>query len=234
MIYLLPPEKWFQRSLPDPVNRKITNSYLKAHHNGTHIRSLYCEEDFTALVGDPAFGIPLPSLLQFRKGLEPPEISLLANKLSRALEQFESADYAAEIESPWQLEIHPVEKTENYEGLRDLLSKDLREWPAWDLKIRVERPAESFLGDPLNRSWWFVLERLLAKSFPALLLWMLEWERLEHLAAAGELLAEPLSRNPNLNTLFLAAMEHFASGNTGHRNKLLEFAGEAMERITPA
>lgn len=55
------------------------------------------------------------------------------------------------------------------EELKKLVAQDLREWPAWDIKIRVERPAESFLSDPLNRSWWYVKERLLAKSFPAIL-----------------------------------------------------------------
>jgi hypothetical protein len=52
------------------------------------------------------------------------------------------------------------------------------------------------------------------------------------LAAKEALRGEPLSLNPNLNTLFLAATEHFASGNRVHRNKLLELTGEAIGPVT--
>lgn len=74
------------------MSRRITIALIFAHYN--------CEGDFTALVGDSVSGVPLPSILQYRERLETDEITLVANKLSRALDHFESAEYFADIESP--------------------------------------------------------------------------------------------------------------------------------------
>lgn len=231
VVYLLPPERWFRRSFLDPVNRKLANPFLKGHHNTTRVRSIYCEEGFTALMGDPERGVALPLLLEAREGVSIEEVMKLLTRLSRALDQVESANHTIEIESPWQLLLYPEVEAWSEELQSKWIEGDLCDWPAWDWKIRVERPTESFFWSPLNESWQFCYERLLTKAFPALLLWMIEWKRLLQLAELGKLQSEPMSWDPKLDLILLAATEHFEPGKASHRARLLEFLEEISDTL---
>jgi hypothetical protein len=226
-ISLLLPEKWFEFSMIDSANRRMSTPFLKAHPNLTRVRSILCEEGFTALTGDGG-GIPLPAVMEVRQGLSPEEVLRIARKMAGALSQFESAEFHLDLFSPWQIEIHPVDPEKRRELFEHWVERDLSDWPAWDLRMRTERPPESFLPMQTGESWQMVSNRLLAKPFPALVIWMLEWKRLDWAARRRVLSTEPLSWNKNLNALFEATVEHFEAGNMTHRDRFLELLEEGL------
>ncbi|MDF1859523.1 MAG: hypothetical protein P1U87_04875 [Verrucomicrobiales bacterium] len=228
-ISLLLPEKWFESSMIDSANRRMSTLFLKAHPNLTRVRSILCEEGFTALTGD-AGGIPLPAVMEVRQGLSPEEILRIARKVAGALSQFESAEFHLDLFSPWQIEIHPVDPERRMELFEHWVERDLSEWPAWDVKMRAERPPESFLPMQTGESWQMISNRLLAKPFPALVIWMLEWKRLDWAARKRMLSREPLSWDKNLNALFEATVEYFETGNMNHRDRFLELLEEGVAR----
>lgn len=228
--YLLPPERWCDLSLVDPVNRRLSHPFLKAHHNGIRLRSVYCDEDFTVLFGDVSSGLPLPSLLTALGGVARDELFLLAGKLHRALAQFDSAGFDLALYSPWQVELH-IEQGVTHPGWERLIGESIAAWPPWEIKIRVERPAESFLPGPGEESWRRVFDSLNGKFFPTLIAWMLDWKRFQWSASEGTIEKEPVSWDKRLEALFEAAGEHLAPSHTAQREKFLAFVHEGTEPV---
>ncbi len=225
--YLFPADHWFDHSVVDSVNRRLSHPFLKSHHNGIRVRSVFCDENLTVLVTDPSLGIPLPALLSLYGGIPAGELLLLAGKLHRALAHFDSADFSLVINSPWQIEIHretdvaPVDWTL-------LVGIPLSRWPPWEIKIRVERPPETLSNRETQLAWNHIYDRLSQKFFPALCNWILDWERFEVAAEQGSLASLPLSPDGQLEALFLAAGEHLENGNTKHREKFLDLITEGL------
>lgn len=225
---LLPPEKWFASSAIDRVNRRTSSPFLKTHPNFPRIRSIFCDESLTAIVLQGEGGISLPTLLEARSGLAPREVVLLAGKVSRALSQFESADFEVVIESPWQIELHLVDGAATGILRDDWWHKPISEWPAWDVKIRVERPAESFVTGLAPESWLKIRDRLVRKDFPALVAWILGWRRFQIAMRQGSIEAEPIGEERGLDSLFGAVIEFYEPGKPGHRARFLELIGEGL------
>lgn len=225
--HLLPPESWFDLSLIDPLNRRLSHAFLKAHHHCPRIRSVYCDEHLTLLVGDPGDGVPLPSLMAAREGISSKDLLLVLGKLHRALAQFESAGYDAELMSPWQLELHP-EVGVIHPGWKSLLALEISAWPAWEVIVRVERPAECFLPGETNAAWEAVTGLLKGKFFPALTGWMLDWRRFQWAARAGALEAEPVTWDERLRPLFEAARDHLDPAQAAQREKFLALLEEGL------
>jgi hypothetical protein len=225
--YLLPADRWFEYSLVDPVNRRMSHPFLKSHHNGIRVRSVYCDENFTALFTDPSPGIPLPSLVSLYGGIPTSEMLLLAGKLHRALSQFDSADFKLEISSPWQIEIH-MEAGLATADWSHLIEIPISRWPPWEVKIRVESPPETLINREALLSWSHVYYGLSEKFFPAFCNWILDWERFEWAAREGSLESEPLSWDGRLESLFLAAGEHLENGNSKQREKFLALVTEGI------
>ena len=226
--YLLPPEHWFETSLVDPVNRRLSHPFLKAHHNGIRIRSVYCDESFTVLFGDRESGLPLPSLLAAFDGITCEAMLLIATKFHRALAQFDSAGFDLSLNTPWQVEIH-IESGVTHPGWESLLNGELQAWPPWEVKLRMERPTESFIPGENDISWRFVAATLSEKFFPALVVWMLGWKRFQQSTLQGTLEGEPLSGDPRLDALFQAAGEHLEPIHPGQREKFLSLVSEGIE-----
>lgn len=226
--YLLPPEHWFEASLVDPVNRRLSHPFLKSHHNAVRVRSVYCDEHSTVLFGDLSRGLPLPSLLGAFDGVSPDELLMVSGKVHRAMEQFESAGFNLQLSSPWQVEIH-LESGSSGVAWEQLLRVDLASWPPWEVKLRVEPPAESFVDGGSGVSWRFVLDRLSGKFFPALMAWMLDWKRFQLACRSGTIEIEVLNRDDRLDSLFKAAGEHFDAANPGHRGKFFSLLSEGLE-----
>ena len=226
---VLPPEGWFEQSFIDPVNRRLAVPFLKSHPNFTRVRSILCDDGFTALLGDPG-GIPIVALFEIRDGITAGEVLRLGEKIGRAFSQFESTDFSVELHSPWQLEIHAVEPKHAELLLSEWHDSPMEEWPAWDVKVRVERPAESFLPDCRSEiAWNKIKSRLGGKEFPALMVWMLEWKRLTWAAAQNTIDSEPLSWDQDMNALFVATTEFYESGNQAHRIRFLELISEGIQ-----
>lgn len=225
--YLLPPEGWFDLSLIDPLNRRLSHSFLKAHHHCLRIRSVYCDEHLTLLIGDPGDGIPLPSLMAAREGISSKDLLLVLGKLHRALAQFESAGYDAELISPWQLELH-LEVGVIHPGWKSLLAMEVSAWPAWEVIVRVERLAECFLPGETNSAWAAVLDLLRGKYFPAITAWMLDWKRFQWAGRAGALENEPITWDERLRPLFDAARDHLDPAQGTQREKFLALLEEGL------
>lgn len=225
--YLLPPESWFDLSLIDPLNRRLSHSFLKAHHHCLRIRSVYCDEHLTLLVGDPGDGIPLPSMMAAREGITSKDLLLVLGKLHRALAQFESAGYDAELISPWQLELH-LEAGVLHPGWKSLLAMEVSDWPAWEVIVRVERPAECFLPGETTSAWGAVEGLLRGKFFPALAAWMYDWKRFQWAARAGALENEPITWDERLRPLFDAARDHLDPLQGTQREKFLALLEEGL------
>jgi hypothetical protein len=224
---LLPPESWFDDSLVERLNRRLSHPFLKAHPNCLRVRSVYCDESVTLLAADAADSLPLPSLLCARDGLEPADLLLIAGKLHRALAQFDSAEFDPGLVSPWQVELH-LEGGVSHPGWERLLATEVAAWPAWDLLLRLERPAESVLPGTTNESFARVRECLGGKFYPALLAWMLDWRRFQWAARTGTIANEPASWDERLATLFEAAAEHLDPTKTGQREKFLAWFEEGL------
>jgi len=225
--HLLPPESWFGVSLIDFLNRRLSHPFLKAHHHCLRIRSVYCDEYFTLLVGDPSEGTPLPSLLAAGEGLVTGDLLLILGKLHRALSQFESAGFDAELISPWQIELH-LEAGVIHPGWKSLLSTEVSAWPAWEVIVRTERPAECFLPGETTSAWLGVRELLHGKFFPALVAWMLDWKRFQWAARAATLKREPVSWDERLLPLFEAARDHLDPTQGAQREKFLALLDEGL------
>lgn len=222
---ILPPEGWFEDSLVSSVNRKMATPFLSSHPNTMRIRSLFCEENFSLLIADPVSTIPLPTLFEMRGGFETADVLRIADKVRRALDQFDSADFEFEIETPWQIEIYFIREKEVADW-KELVSKSCQDWPVWDVRIRVEIPTESLLDSPERSSWHFVLKRLEGKAFPSLVAWMLEWRRLEWASRQGALEREPISWDRRFDSLFVAAGDYFKPCNPIHRERLVSLLKE--------
>jgi len=225
--HLLPPESWFELSLIDLLNRRLSHPFLKAHHHCLRIRSVYCDEHLTLLIGDPAEGIPLPSLLAAREGLPTSDLLLILGKLHRALAQFESAGFDADLISPWQLELH-LEAGVIHPGWKSLLGTEVSAWPAWEVIVRVERPAECFLPGETTTAWRGVRGLLRGKFFPSLVAWMLDWKRFQWAARADALAGEPVSWDERLIPLFEAARDHLDPTQGAQREKFLALLEEGL------
>lgn len=224
---LLPPEGWFENSLVQSVNRKMASPFLSSHPNTMRIRSLFCEEAFTLLVVDATPSIPLPALIELKGGLEAADALRIGEKTRRALDQFDSAGFEFEVETPWQIEIYFLRENE-IANWKDLISTSCRDWPVWEVRIRVEVPTESLFELPERSSWLFVLNRLEGKVFPSLIAWMLEWRRFEWASKRGVIEREPISWDRRFDSLFKAAGSYFEPGQPAHRERLLSLLGEGL------
>jgi hypothetical protein len=213
--------------LIDLLNRRLSHPFLKAHHHCLRIRSVYCDEHLTLLIGDPAEGIPLPSLLAAREGLPTGDLLLILGKLHRALALFESAGFDADLISPWQLELH-LEAGVIHPGWKSLIATEVSAWPAWEVIVRFERPAECFLPGETTTAWRGVRELLHGKFFPALVAWMLDWKRFQWAARADALAGEPVSWDERLIPLFEAARDHLDPSQGAQREKFLALLEEGL------
>lgn len=226
---ILPPEHWFERSLIDPLNRRLSHPFMKAHPQCPRVRAVYCDENLTLLTGDPVSSLPLPAVISLKDGLGVGEWLQLAGKLHRAFSQFESAGFAVALESPWQVELgFEAGGSQPRPPWNQLAGLGLEEWPAWDVLIRVERSSESFLPGGTNASWRHVMSRLGEKFFPALLAWGIDWKRFQWSARGGILGREPLSWDDRLLALFEAARDHLDAGSSRQREKFLTLLGEGL------
>ncbi|MEM7602327.1 MAG: hypothetical protein AAF357_13035, partial [Verrucomicrobiota bacterium] len=207
--------------------------FLSEHPNSLRTRSLLCEENFTLVVTDQRTAIPLPSLFEIKGGMETEDALRFARKIRRALDQFDSAEFHFEIASPWQVEI--VLLGDNEEGdWRSLVNNACSEWPVWDVRIRVEIPTEAVLESSERTAWNYLMNKMNGKSFPALVVWLLEWRRLEWAAKQGALDREPISWDMRFDSLFNAASDYFEPNNASHRERLLSLLEEGYHAEVPS
>jgi len=227
-LYLLPPERLFEESVIDPLNRKMFDGYLKSHPNGVRVRSLICESDFILLVADRFEGLPLPCFQARRAKFSSGDALAVVRQLDRVRCQFESARFPLGRLSPWQVELYF--ESAGPEDIPDLIEKTpIEDWPAWDLKLRVEAPAETFV-EPVFSAWSHLIGRFQKRSFPAIFVWLLEGDRFEWDLRNSNAADEPLNWNPNIaNFLEEAAME-FNEFDPAHRSQLIEYFSRIFER----
>lgn len=230
VCYLAPPDEWVDAAVVDSVNRKMSHSFLHAHHNGIRIRSVLCQDSCTALFANPPMGLPLPSLLRFRGGLSYVEFLFLFNKVHRALSQFDSADFEFDLRSPWQIQLHP-ESAKSPSEWEKMLGTDIRDWPSWDIKVRVELPMEYLLDLENSPSWKGVYRRLGRKFFPALVCWIMDWQRFELAFDTGKIDSEVLSRDERFNAMFEAARKFLDALDIEQRENFLRLVEEGVRGI---
>ena len=230
-IYLVPPERLFVDNVIAPVHKKMFDSFLRAHPAGFRIRSLSCEAHFTYLTTTCYEGFPLTCLQANRSLLRGGDAMQLMRRLHSTLTVFENADFELGRLNPWQIQIC-FEQIDSKTDARELMSHvPLNEWPEWTIKIRVEKPAETFFESELS-PWQYINRRMQGKDFPAMFVWMLEQERFEWALSNGVQVAdkEPLSWNPRLDALFLSALNHLDHKDANQRAKFLDYFDEARDR----
>lgn len=230
-IYLIPPERLFEDNIIEPVHRKMFDANLRSHPAGFRIRSLSCETHFTYLTTTCYEGFPLTCLQASRSLLRGRDALEIMRRIHETLVHFENADFELGPINPWQIQICFEDSAEDINA-RDLMTAiPFAEWPAWTVKIRVEKPAETFVESCLS-TWRYIARRMKRKDFPALLVWMLEQERFEWALSNGVQIAdqEPLSWNPRLDALFISALDHLDHTDPEQREKFLDFFDEARDR----
>ncbi len=227
-LYLLPPERLFEESFIEPLNRKMFDGYLKSHPNGVRARSLICEKDFTLIVADRIEGLPLPSLQARRSRLSSDDALVIVRQLDRVLGQFESARFPLGRLNPWQIEVYF--ESIGPDEIPDLIDKtEIQDWPNWDLKLRVEASAETFV-EPANSAWSHLIKRFCGRSFPAIFTWLLEGDRFEWALRNGNAFDEPLSWNPYLEKCLQATALEFDDADPSHREYLMAYISEIYDR----
>ncbi len=227
-LYILPPERLFEETIVESLNRKMFDSYLKTHPNGVRVRSFGCEYDYTLIVSERFSGFPLPSLQARRTQFSVRDAMAIAQQLDRILYHFESAEFDLGELNPWQIEIFfESEASENIPGLIE--NTEIRNWPAWDLKLRVEPPAEAFV-ESFYSPWSYLVQKFDGKTFPALIAWLLDSDRFEWALSAGLEKSEPLSWNPFLDSLLTSAIRYFDPSEPSHRSGLIKLVKSIFEK----
>jgi len=227
-LYILPPERLFEETIVETLNRKMFDSYLKSHPNGVRVRSFGCEIDYTLIVSERFCGFPLPSLQARRTQFSVRDAMAIASQLDRILFHFESAEFALGELNPWQIEI--FFESEDPENIPTLIEKtEIRNWPAWDLKLRVEPPAEAFV-ESYYSPWSYLVGKFEGKTFPALIAWLLDSDRFEWALSAGLEKSEPLSWNPFLDSLLNSAIRYFDPDVPAHRAGLIQLVKSIFEK----
>lgn len=228
VMYFTTPGDWFGDSVIETINRKMTTPFLKVHHNGIRIRSMTCETAYTCLISDHEFGIPLPSLMMARSGIDPIEALAILHKIHRAMAQFETADFPLELRSPWQIQLH-FDASEESSKWQTAIAGEIEKWPAWDIRIRAETPPEHYLS---RCEWHSILERLSSKFFPALTAWMLDWKRFtwvdEH---SGDFDNEPFNWESKMDMLIKTAGTHLNEKDAPQRQKFLQLVEEVISPV---
>ena len=229
-IYLIPPERLFEENIIEPVHRKMFDPYLKSHSAGFRIRALSCETHFTYLTTSCYEGFPLPCLQASRALLRGRDALEIMRRLHETLRHFESAGFELGLLNPWQLQICFAESS-GIDAVALMNEAPFAEWPDWSIRIRVEKPAETFVESTLS-TWRYLLRRMDDKDIAALVVWMLEQERFEWALSNGIQIAdkEPLSWNPRLDALFISAQKYLDCRNTDQRAKFLDYFDEARDR----
>ncbi len=232
-IYLVPPERLFVENIIEPVHRKMFDAFLRGHPAGFRIRSLSCETHFTYLTTACYEGFPLPCFQASRGMLRGSEALELMRRIHETLSVFEDADFDLGRINPWQIQICFEEGDYQLNSEHLMMEVPMAEWPTWSVRIRVEKPAETFVESCLS-TWRYVARRMGSKEYPALLVWMLEQERFEWALSNGVQVAdqEPLSWNPRLDALFLSALNRLDPNNAEQREKFLEYFDQARERTS--
>ncbi len=219
-LTVLPPERLCGNQGTTDLNRKMCDTYMKAHPSALRTRSLLYESDFTLVVSERLSGVPLPTLLANRGSLSNLDALELLNQIDRAMTHFECSDFGFHDFNPWQIDLHFEESAPD--ELQKCLSRaPLANWPAWDVKIRVEKPTESMIES--SRSPWRYLHTLMdGKAFPALAIWLTECDRFDWALTIGNEEREPLSWNRDVNKLMDSAIGFYDPESPKHRKKMLE------------
>lgn len=227
-LTILPPERLLDHQGTQMLNRKMSDSYLKAHPSSLRTRFLLCESDFTFVVSERFSGISLPTLMAHRGSLDPRDALELIGQIDRALTHFESSDFGMHDFSPWQIDLY-FEDVPPDELKKCLSRAPLANWPAWDVKIRVEKPTESFIESACS-PWRYLYDRLDQKTFPALMLWLTESDRFDWALTIGNEDREPFSWNPQINSLMDSAIQFFDPKEPKHRKRMLDLLHEIFEK----
>lgn len=221
-VSLLIPEGWAATSVLEKINQKIAHPFLKGHHNGVRTLSVLCGENYTGLVAPDDEMLSLPEILAVMKGLNFPGVLSVLRKIHRTLEQFESAEFDLEIDSPYRICLF-CEEAETGKASANQFLQGFSEWPAWDVKVRVEKPLEYFVE---NTGWRSVYRKLGERFFPAFVAWALDYSRFEWAARAGRIESEPASWDAELDCLLVSASKHLNENDASQRMKFMELLEE--------
>ncbi|NNE90078.1 MAG: hypothetical protein HKN23_00375 [Verrucomicrobiales bacterium] len=223
-LHILPPERLLEHNGMQTLNEKMRDPYLKKHPCAVRTRSLYCETDFSIVVSERLSGFPLPVLLANKGRLEPIDAIDVLWQIDRALTHFECSDFEFSDFHPWQIELHFRKETPDQ--IRKFLTRaPVSNWPAWEAKLRVERPTEAFT-ESSHSPWRHLFDRVDRKAFPALAVWLMESDRFEWALTTGNEDREPLSWNPQFNQLIEAAIGFYDPANPRHRKRMIDLIAE--------
>ena len=219
-LQILPPERITGNSAVPAVNKKMGHSYFKEHPNLTRTRSIVGGGDFTLLENDCCRGFSLMTLVTQRRQLPPTETHTILAELERLLAHLDGADLDVPDFNPWSILFH-FEKAPP-ERIRALLtSTPIAEWPAPELKLRIERTTDSMV-ESVSSAWRYLLRRMNGKSLPALAVWMMEGERFETALAATRADTEPLSLSPAVSEFFEKAAQLLDEGDRAQRQRFTD------------
>ncbi|MEO0415211.1 MAG: hypothetical protein AAF226_09700, partial [Verrucomicrobiota bacterium] len=172
-LVILPPERLMAESIAEPLKRRMFDQYLKSHPSGFRIREVEFAEEFSLVSTETAAGFTLNCLQATREGVSQGEALAIIRQIDKALTNFESADFLVRDLNPSQVFIY-FETIPDDLKVYDLLNwVPMNEWPAWGVKLRVERLTDLFI-EPVSSPWRAILASMGGKSFPALALWLTE------------------------------------------------------------
>lgn len=229
--YLLPPEDWLVDGFVNEINRKLTDPFLKEFKGTTRFRSVFSEEDFTAAVGDPEKGIPLP-IYGYLRTIQPGQVIGILRKLARLLDEVESGGSRFHLVTPWQVQLHLSKDPEQEEPGKFAWNHDLERWPEWHVKIRAEKPTEHLIAEPSELCWRWIYRELGEKFFPAIASWLLVLSLIREDEGTARLQTIGFHPNAEISALFQAARDHLREGSGEHRERFLGLLKEGLQMIS--
>lgn len=231
-VYLLPPEDWLVDGFVNEVNQKLIHPFLACFEGTTRFRAVYSEERFTAVVGDPEKGIPVP-LYSYLVAVQPEQVIEILRRLSRIFDVMDSEGVKIQLSTPWQLQLHRVGQ-ENPKGNNHLAwNQSLDKWPAWSLKIRTEIPTEHLIAEPSGICWKWIHEKLDHKFLPALASWLLSLPEIRNDDSTVRIQTRGFHSIPEIHALFESTRLHLKEGVAEHRHRFIDLLEEGL-RITAA
>ena len=227
--YLLPPEDWLVDGFVNAVNQKLIHPFLSDFEGTTRFRAVYSEERFTAVVGDPEKGIPLP-MFGYLAGFQSRETILLLRRFLQLQDELEAEGVKLQLLTPWQLQLHRVETEEQ---TRFAWNHSLEAWPQWKLKIRTETPTEHLIAEPSETCWSWVFEGLDRKFLPALASWLLGLSEFRDDENTSRIQSRGFHPAPEIQALFESSRSFFQEEVKEHRHRLIDLLEEGLHMISP-
>jgi len=233
-LQILPPDCIRGPTGLESLYRKLGHPYLREHPRFLRTHFLRSEDSYTVLAEESVHGFNLAHLVERRGVLFSNEVCELLWDLHRILRDLEDVSAPEEPVTPWNLYFCFSSEVTDGQLSRCLTSLRLRDWPSFDLKLRLGATTADFTR-PVQSEWEEILHRLatpgdsadaspnLDRGFAALALYMLEFRTYRNALGNGDRRPQPAATCEKLQDILEATVLRPEPSPDGRERFLLAF-----------